>query len=834
MQVILKPVSHPELGEIVIRDSLFPIGRHEAPFSGYGAEVVAKLSRRHARIFEQDGAVYLVDLGSLNGTALNGAALDKRSVQVRQNDEICFGGYLTYRAELLGRGETGAAVRQEPPGVILTLLPEHPESGLEPLVISRFPFLISKADEAFARYRSRFPEEVRFLSRRHAHIFARDRQLLIEDLGSTNGTFLSGTRLDEQARVLANGDLLGFGGEHFQYRVHINVVGESAATPTPEDSVLTAALESPADVTRTTFVTSANSFLDIFCSGDEGDAPEPPADVAVPAATEEGEAAGRKPGGGQPAGKGRVAVFSRELRRAFFDDKSPGSRRALRWGAAVLLLVAGAGVFAYFQGAPRRTVGQLLDAGSYRESAARADAWLAHHSDDAEIADLGSTATLRALMPDWTAALDDDHFDQARAAVADARGHNGHNRSAQPMLDLLDWVTDLEQYIQERGGVDAPIVMFQHEERITKLLDWWDQDASARQQTAARIKRYDTGFEGVLARALSHLRALHSEKSLYLAAIDDFRKTLQQHLDQDDLSGLPEALADFSAKYPRIAGVDVLAQDIRNYTALDAALRAHDWMTAIEAVEGNRFFTPPFRAKVAEIRDRELPPKDIAVEYRDARKHWRDGDSEGAIRMLEALAGGAWGKIATADLEHMRTVMAGYQALAAQSGDEDHAQKLIAFHAALDPVEDVYFLQALNKDYETYRGALLKEAGLAFGKAGKAWETYDSNGRILGLLRLEANVSQKFRDQAAALTQAYDNVHGAWETYASLAVEPDQDQQALYGTILKECRLQRRSLQELGMVLDANLLRSKLALLPNPAPEAAAETAATAPSAGQN
>jgi len=51
MQVILKPVIHPELGEIIIKDDLFPIGRHEQPFAGYEPAFIEKLSRRHARIF---------------------------------------------------------------------------------------------------------------------------------------------------------------------------------------------------------------------------------------------------------------------------------------------------------------------------------------------------------------------------------------------------------------------------------------------------------------------------------------------------------------------------------------------------------------------------------------------------------------------------------------------------------------------------------------------------------------------------------------------------------------------------------------------------------------
>lgn len=824
MQVILKPVSHPELGEIVIRDSLFPIGRHEAPFAGYGPDVVAKLSRRHARIFEQDGAVYLVDLGSLNGTAVNGQALDKRPAQIRQNDEIAFGGYLSYRAELLGRGATGAAVTSEPPGVVLTLLPERPESGLEPLVISQFPFLISKADDAFARYRQRCPEEVRFLSRRHAHIFARDRELFVEDLGSTNGTFLGGDRLDEQARVLHDGDLLGFGGEHFQYRVHITRVDDEATAA--EDSVLTEALNGPAEITRTTFVTSANSFIDIFCSDDEGEDGEAAADE--PAETDAAEAGGRR---AQETGarKRRVGVFARELRRAFFDGESQSRRRSGRWAAAVAAIAIGLGATLYYQGAPRRAIGELLDDGDYAASAARADAWLAGHLDDGEIAELAATANMRALVADWTGAMAAERFDAAHGAVAATRAAGTHVPALAPMLDLLDWATDVERYIVERGGADAPLVMFQHEARIERLVGWWDVDAGERQQTVARIRRYEPGFEADLARALSHLRTLHSEKSLYLAAIDAFKRALQARLDSGDVSGLPGLLSEFSAKYPKIAGVDVLAQDIRNYLALDEALRAQDWTGAIEAVEGNRFFTPPFRAKVAEIGAARLPAKAVAERYQEARQRWRDGDADAAIALLEGLAGGAWPEFPAAELDHKRTVLAQYRALNGQPAGDEQARRLIAFHASLDPVEDVYFRQALNKDFQNYRDALLKEAGLAFARARTAWDAYDRNGRILGLLRLEANVSQKFRDQAARLADAYAGAHGAAEIHASLAVEPDADARALYSTIMKECRLQRRSLQELGMVLDAGLLRAKLELLPDPVPEDGGESATTDP-----
>ena len=115
MQVILKPTSHPDLGEIIINNTLFAIGRHEAPFLSYDPSIVARLSKRHARIFEQDDAVYIIDLGSLNGTTVNGQRIEKQPVRLQRGDEICFAGHLCYQSEILGMAASRALPATPPP-----------------------------------------------------------------------------------------------------------------------------------------------------------------------------------------------------------------------------------------------------------------------------------------------------------------------------------------------------------------------------------------------------------------------------------------------------------------------------------------------------------------------------------------------------------------------------------------------------------------------------------------------------------------------------------------------------------------------------------------------
>ncbi len=814
MQIILKPVSHPQLGEVLIKDRLFPIGRHEPPFASFGPEVVAKLSRRHARIFTQDGSAHIVDLNSLNGTTVNGVPLDKQTRQLQHNDEINFAGLLIYRVSL----ETGdtAGATESTVVVLLTLIPERRESSIEPIVVAKYPYLISKSDETFARYRDRLPEQYKFLSRRQAHFFLRDQDLLLEDLGSTNGTFVNGQRLDEHARVIHGGDTIAFGGNDFSYRVHIKIIERKSEGPLDEASLLTEALHTSTDITRTTFVTSANSFIDIFCAQDEDDAA---------ASQAEAGAASRLAGTGQARGKvaakvkaskqkSRTTIFLGEVRRAFKGDERSGKRKGHWWVAAVLSLAMALIGLAYLQDAGKRSIEQLVDEGAVDQGIAEADAYLQQHPDDQEVDELALKAISQQLLPAWKAQLDADAFTQARTLLAQTEDKTGHIPSAIPLLAMLHWITDQTEFFQQRGGSDADIVLFQDEDMIVRLIDWWDQNNNEHQRLASRIAQYEPAFGPVQTRSLSLLRSLRNDKSLYLAAIDELKETIEEHLSSGDPGELATVLSEFNARYPRITGNEKLEQDLHHYLQVQQAIDRAAWLDAIELLNNTRFLTPPFRERIARLHDERLPPMEVATRYRQAKTLWQQGQGEAAIDRLQDLSNGTWGAMADKNLSHKRSIWAQYQGLINGAEKADYPQRLFKFYHALQPTEDSYFIQALQSDYAKHRVQALQEADRSLREARTVWSDYQSNGRITGLQRLEASISGQYRKQAERLSKAYKRSQQGAEIYRTLNSTPADPQQSMAQAILQESRLQRRSLQELKMVLDEKLLQNKLALLP--------------------
>ena len=494
--VVLKPLSHPQLDEIRIEEDLFAIGRTEPPFVTFGKEATAGMSRRHARIFNELGAVYVADLGSKNGTTVNGVRVHKKPGRLRSGDELCFGGDLCFRVELLNPPRRAPRAAH---CLCLTLTPERDDLGLQPMVVTSFPFLINKADDAIARYRAEFPHQVNYISRRHAHIFLKGGVPFVEDLGSTNGTYVDGTRLDEHAVALSEGSTLAFGGTHFVYRVGIQEAAESTLTRVAGDDGETAA--PPPDPDKTTFIAAADSFLDIFC-------------VDIPPETDdaedEGSASEAADTGAPTRPRARSLIFLSQLREAF-GSAAPGSGRWL-WLAASAAIVAGlAGAWHYQQDAPQRELAQRMEQGDYAGAARLASALVAAQPDDATLQAQGTEALLRAHVPPWSEAITEGDFGRAAAAFTDMQSLAADNPDARPLIDELAWIGDMARFVTMRGGLEAPIAIFAGEGPARALIDRWRADPRGHQRALSRVANLVPQFNPLYARTLSQLRRLESD-----------------------------------------------------------------------------------------------------------------------------------------------------------------------------------------------------------------------------------------------------------------------------------------------------------------------------------
>jgi ABC-2 type transport system ATP-binding protein len=203
-----------------------------------GADVVvadSEVSTRHASFVPVDGGVAVEDLGSTNGTYVNGQRVSG-SQQLQAGDRVRVGATVL---ELRGLAPTAppapaqAAVapgaqqvtraKQIPqPPVLVFVAGQYAGTEMpvgEQLVIGRDPGVANVVLDQDAD-----------ISRRHASFWPAGLGLIVQDLGSTNGTIVNGHRL-HQAVTLSTGDQVQVGETVIDVRLPGETVVEPPAAP---------------------------------------------------------------------------------------------------------------------------------------------------------------------------------------------------------------------------------------------------------------------------------------------------------------------------------------------------------------------------------------------------------------------------------------------------------------------------------------------------------------------------------------------------------------------------------------------------------------------------
>ncbi len=153
-----------------------------------------QVSRLHATITLDGDAVVVIDNDSTNGTQLNNAEV-QRAV-IKSGDVLQFGSYAV-TVDIVSQLE------DELPDDSITLRWLDPETNTEREVIAEMPITIGRSGEVDVAI------PVGQISRSHATISLKDGQVVVTDLGSSNGTFINGEQLE--TGYLQDGDILRLG-----------------------------------------------------------------------------------------------------------------------------------------------------------------------------------------------------------------------------------------------------------------------------------------------------------------------------------------------------------------------------------------------------------------------------------------------------------------------------------------------------------------------------------------------------------------------------------------------------------------------------------------------
>jgi pSer/pThr/pTyr-binding forkhead associated (FHA) protein len=801
-EVVLKPLSRPELGEIRIGEHEFVIGRDEKPFASCKNDIRSKLGRRHARILRQKGLIYLEDFESRTGTTVNRTRVGRTYSRLQHGDEICFGGAVSFRVEINSRA------RQDE-GLTLTLTPKSGGSGpgLDIFVIAKFPFLVSNA--TFSRYKTSHSEEVGNLSPLHACISQKSGRVYIEDLGSSKGTFVDGVRLREHAVPLQDGVVIAFGGTHFVYEVGLarnstNQDGSSLTSPPGEANP-------PQAYDKTLFMAAPSTFLQVFCDEEESKQ-----DI-VASATSAVVATPSKQVVPMRGGLGRARRLLSEFASLNVSGDDPGVRRKWWSAGAVAVALVALGVTAYFWNASERDLKNALAQGRYARAQTLATRLLDKHPDDSALKAEATEAALKANIPSWLVKVRARDFDGANNILAGLSDLAKRDADLRRLTAELTWLGNFERLISTRGGPAAPIRIYADEDSIESFISRWNEDTGEHQRALDQIGSQVPQFADWYGEALTHLRRLQSEASVYLPVIQRLKANIATELARDSADALDPVLKETAQKYPAIGGLDNIRNDLDRYTEIRREARTRSSGRLFAMLRTANFATPPFKQSVRElIASGELPPADLQQQYDAATSAWKTGNTDEAFAGLQKLATGPWSEEAAKELQRRQAVATGFAAIQQASNASDSVDQLLAFRTSLDTEEDVYFARATAAALNQQKDSAVARARDDMGRASRLWQEYRSDGAIDASQRVESSVSDQFRTRARLLAEANKYAQQGFLIYSQ--VDPARTAQwvAMRDEIQSETLEQRSRLQDLSRVVEPEVLRIKLALLGEP------------------
>jgi hypothetical protein len=503
-----------------------------------------------------------------------------------------------------------------------------------------------------------------------------------------------------------------------------------------------------------------------------------------------------------------------ELATLLKSDPDGTSGKKGRYVALAAAILAAFITTMYIWNASERAFKEAVARSDYTRAATIAVRLLDKHPDDIELRAKATDVGLKATVPAWLQKIRARDFDGAKGVLQGSAELSKRDSDLRPLIDELDWLGDLEKLVSLRGGPEAPIRIYADEDSIEHVITRWNEDTGEHQRSLARIASYVPQFVDWYGEALTHLRRLQSESSVYLPVVERVKVNIATELSRDNPDVLKPSLKEIADKYPRLGGMDVVRQDLARYTEIRHEARSRKSGRLFALLEKAHFVTPPFQQSFhALVQSGQLPPADLLAQYNAATRTWREHNPTDALAELQKLTTGSWGDYLTRELDRRGTVASGFGSLQLSKSAPDYVDRLLAFRETLDADEDLYFVRATAADLTQQKDKVIAKAQDALNQARTHWQEYKNAGAIDASQRIETSVSEDFKSRAKSLAEASKSVQQAFRLYSLVDASEATQWTAIRDEIETEVNEQRSRLRDLSNVVEPALLNTKLALL---------------------
>ena len=771
--------------DVAIMDFPYAVGRNCRDFdarvycSGLFGAAISQVSSKHAVFTVEHNQIVLEDLGSTNGTTVNGRSITGAKRVIYPGDRVNFAGKLEFIIDV------EYPPLELPAGKSFTLQPVDMQAGLDSFQLRALPLLIGRLSPVFRKYDGLMPPSSPPLANRHARIFFKDDKVYVADLGSPSSLYVQGTKVQSGRAQLAMGCDVKFT-DFFHYTmVEMAPPSEpgpvSPASPPPGQETAPV----PVDDDRTIYFDESTTFMSVVSESDFNTAME--ADGCAPL---------------------DVAEKNSLLGRA----KEWLLQPKVLVGAGLLFVLFIVVSFFYF-GSDTRKITRLLEQHHYEQGLRLANARLATHSDDPEVEMLARKALAQGFLRPYIALMDSgqmqvlsSHLDQYQHVTTSYTHGN-------QIVNLCAYLYDVEQFSRSKrrpGRVDYYFDIDAVRDDVPRLVKQWRAKKYEYKMLLDELGVAEPAFLAIRNEFYTSLNHLQKIDSNELPAIIKLESQIKQYLGSGMIAKVESLLSRFETSYPQVEGDERWRDDLLKLKRMIALKNQGDVYEALSIAKGSPMTTALFLGIVEDWQSRNLPNEQVFAAVVASRSLWKAGQSRQAIAELEAVSGAAaTGELVAETLSHYREVARLYQDV--QMSGASSCQFLADLFAVLSS-GDVYFQNQFQDQYATCGERARGDISQFLQHGNGLYLTYQQGGGITGIMRMDDMVTAQFKQQGTVLAQAYGASQQARKQARLFSLTLSAREMQIIGQIEKEYTKQRARLME-NRALSPAVLQRKMAVI---------------------
>ncbi|MEN8189880.1 MAG: FHA domain-containing protein [Thermodesulfobacteriota bacterium] len=735
-------------------------------------EELKHVSRQHATFSSENGAIFLADNKSLNGTRVNDEPLDQTARQLRTGDLIIFANRFEYVADL----DDSKRSPLQPPLYL------HRASGSDNdrIEISSLPFLLSSGE--LNQKKSKTDDDFVKIEKQGA-------EYVLAPLIPQSGIRLDGRKISGGAHVLNEGSLIEFAPNgSYRFSLHDSATQEKPAaapvTPGSTDSINTAASQpsssEPAE-DATIYMDEATSFLGVF-SEDEQQALSQKTQSSP---KHQGVAPLQKP------------AAARKQKRSL-----------LLYGiiGIIFCALAGGTVF-YLRSTPESVARKLYKEKQYPESLIAADTILASKKENKEFQAIGLQSLIQTTLPSFLGMLGEHDTQAVAELLHTSRQRSSHIRNSANILDSLQFVERVDQLLTVKSQ-EKSTDEWQNE--ITEINSFWQEHKSVYRPIYDEMTLHVPAFRPVLENFHRQLNDSRESEIYEVGKIKKTEQELHRLAGQKKFNELSALINDFDTNHPGLINHARWLADLDRYRQLITALESHEIFTRLTAFEQSTMQTRVFSDLVEKHIIPSRPSAKTSSQLNSVRDLWIKGEAQPALSLLSSVDDKGWNQLVAQETKKMERVSRLFGAATGTGNPETACQAVSMLHTSPRPF-DMFYIDQTVQIKKQCRQQAQQNYSAALLKAKDIFSEYLKQGGISGQMRLASSVSKQYRSQAEKIGSAHQLILQAKNSVSEGALTLSKDDQVNVDLIEEEYDMQVSRLQG-SHVLSAELLKEKLAL----------------------